>query len=245
MYRSCDGVADIENVQTPINQHNKIKFVDSEIRKIQERLAALGSKKLQNINLLEEQRYSILDNVQDIERCLMEHIRKLKADTIDALNKQCTNTKEELMSDINLINDTRNNVERSRNQLKTLSRVDSRQQFVQLKLTQRYVTDAKELIENNKYIWTKSVSFTENIGLKTSLSTATTLGHLQMKLIKGTVASVNDLVDNDLVVTKAVSTNENTDLMAALVSATSLGHIRARKKKRSAYGQYKVNQRKI
>ncbi|XP_053378955.1 uncharacterized protein LOC128548377 [Mercenaria mercenaria] len=70
-------------------------------------------------------------------------------------------------------------VDKSTSMLQTVSDMDARQQFVQMKLIKRTIKDAKKLFEEADSQGTRVARFTENADLKTVLTTVTELGRLE------------------------------------------------------------------
>ncbi|XP_053378954.1 uncharacterized protein LOC123534942 [Mercenaria mercenaria] len=178
-HRACESVKNIEDVTTPFLQQNEIQGLQDEAKAIHDQLIAANKKKQKNVGSFEEQRNEILRNIQDIERNITEHIGKLKREAVESLNKMYSEINRGMESEITLTANTITEVDKSTSMLQTVSNIDARQQFVQMKLIQRTVKDAKKLFEESESQGTKVARFTENADLKTVLMTATELGRLE------------------------------------------------------------------
>ncbi|XP_053390424.1 uncharacterized protein LOC128546207 [Mercenaria mercenaria] len=82
-------------------------------------------------------------------------------------------------SEINLTANTITAVDKSTSILQSVSNMDARQQFVQMKLIQRTVKDAKKVFDESESQGTRVARFIENADLKTVIMTATDLGRLE------------------------------------------------------------------
>ncbi|XP_053374847.1 E3 ubiquitin-protein ligase TRIM33-like [Mercenaria mercenaria] len=177
-HRACSGVTGIEEIKTSSIQQMEVDRLQNDTRNIQERLADTDKKKQKNIDCLEEQRDEIFTKIEDVERGLIEHIRKLKREAVSTLNKDYTLVKEKLKSGITLIANMKKEIENASSQSQTFTSMDVGQQFVQMKLIQQTVNDAVKLVEDSEAKGSKVLCFTENADLKTSIMTATSLGHV-------------------------------------------------------------------
>ncbi|XP_053388949.1 uncharacterized protein LOC123554577 [Mercenaria mercenaria] len=82
-------------------------------------------------------------------------------------------------AEITLTANTIREVDKSTSMLQTVSNMDARQQFVQMKLIKRTVKDAKKLFKESESQGTRVARFIENADLKTVIMTATDLGRLE------------------------------------------------------------------
>ncbi|XP_045171301.2 uncharacterized protein LOC123533636 [Mercenaria mercenaria] len=178
-HRACESVKNIEDVTTPFVQQNEIHELQDESKAVSDQLKAANKNKQINVGSLEEQRSEILRNIQDIERNIIEHIGKLKREAVESLNKRYSEINSEMESEITLMANTITEVDKSTSMLQSLSNMDARQQFVQTKLIQRTVKDAKKLFEKSESQGTRVVRFIENADLNTVIMTATDLGRLE------------------------------------------------------------------
>ncbi|XP_053388204.1 uncharacterized protein LOC128551382 [Mercenaria mercenaria] len=178
-HRACESVKNIEDVTTPFVQQNEIQGLQDEAKAIHEQLIAANKKKQKNVGSFEEQRNEILRNIQDIERNIIDHIGKLKREAVESLNKRYSEINREMESEITLTANTITDVDKLTSMLQSVSNMDARQQFVQVKLIQRTVKDAKKLFEESESQGTRVARFTENADVKTVLMTATELGRLE------------------------------------------------------------------
>ncbi|XP_053376130.1 uncharacterized protein LOC123534284 [Mercenaria mercenaria] len=176
-HRACSGVSGIEEMKTTSVQQQEVERLQNDTRNIQERLADTDKKTKKNIDCIEEQRDGILTKVEEVEKSLIEHIRKLKREAMDTVNKDYTSVKEELKSNITLIANMKKEIENASSQFQTFTSMDVGQQFVQMKLIQQTVNDAVKLVEDSEAKGSKALCFTENTDLKTSIMTATSFGH--------------------------------------------------------------------
>ncbi|XP_053375717.1 uncharacterized protein LOC128547337 [Mercenaria mercenaria] len=177
-HRSCNGVSETEDMHTSLVHQKEVQHLEMQTRNIQERLLAVDRKTQKNLDSLEEQRVDMLAKIEEVEQNLIEHIRKLKHEAITTLNKGYTSEKEDLKYTINKTAETKKEIETVSSQLQTLTRMEAGQQFVQMKLIQQTVNDAVKLIEKREATGSKALCFTENTDLKTSILTATSLGHV-------------------------------------------------------------------
>ncbi|XP_053375832.1 uncharacterized protein LOC123534632 isoform X2 [Mercenaria mercenaria] len=177
-HRSCNDVSEIEDVHTSFVHQKEVQRLQDQTRNIQERLIAIDRKTQKNIDSLEEQRDDVLAKIEEIEKNLIEHIRKLKYEAISTLNKDYTSEKEELKHSINIMTNTKKEIENASSQLQTFTSMEAGQQFVQMKLIQQTVKDAVKLVEEREATGSKTLCFTENTDLKTSIMAATPLGHV-------------------------------------------------------------------
>ncbi|XP_045172373.2 uncharacterized protein LOC123534268 [Mercenaria mercenaria] len=178
-HRACESIKNIEDVTTPFFQQNEIQGLQDEAKAIHEQLIAANKKKQKNVGSFEKQRNEILRNIQDIERNVIEHIGKLKREAAESLNKMYSEINSEMESEITLTANTITEVDKLTSMLQTVSNMSFRQQFVQMKLIQRTVKDAKKLFEESESHGTRVARFTENTDLKTVIMTATDLGRLE------------------------------------------------------------------
>ncbi|XP_053375843.1 uncharacterized protein LOC123535216 [Mercenaria mercenaria] len=177
-HRSCNDVSEIEGVHKSLVHQSEVQRLQDQTRNIQERLIAIDRKTQKNIVSLEKQRDDVLAKIEEIERSLIEHIRKLKHEAISTLNKDYTSEKEELKYNINKMANTKKEIETVSSQLQTFTSMEAGQQFVQMKLIQQTVNDAVKLVEEREATGSKALCFTENTDLKTSIMTATSLGRV-------------------------------------------------------------------
>ncbi|XP_053378474.1 uncharacterized protein LOC123534503 [Mercenaria mercenaria] len=175
-HRTCESVKYIEDITTPSVQQNEKQGLQDEAKAIHDQLIAANKKKQKNVGSLEEQRNEILRNIHDIERNLIEHIGKLKREAVESLNKRYSEINSEMESEITLTANTITEVDKSTSMLQSVSNMNARQQFVQMKLIKRTVKDAKKLFEESEPHATRVARFTENVDLRTVLMTATELG---------------------------------------------------------------------
>ncbi|XP_053375718.1 uncharacterized protein LOC128547338 [Mercenaria mercenaria] len=178
-HRSCNGVSEIEDMHTSLVHQKVVQHLEMQTRNIQERLLAVDRKTQKNLDSLEEQRVDILAKIEEVEQNLIEHIRKLKHEAITSLNKGYTSEKEDLKYTINKTAETKKEIETVSSQLQSFTSMKAGQQFVQMKLIQQTVIDAVKLIEEREATGSKTLGFTENTDLKTSILTATSLGHVK------------------------------------------------------------------
>ncbi|XP_053375811.1 uncharacterized protein LOC123534637 [Mercenaria mercenaria] len=177
-HRSCNDVSEIEDTHTSLVHEQEVQRLQNQTRNIQERLIAIDRKTQKNIDNIEQQRDDVLAKIEDIERNLIEHIRKLKHEAIGALNKDYTSEKEDLMYNTSMVANSKKEIETVSSQLQTVTSMEAGQQFVQMKLIQQTVNDAVKVVEEREATGSKTLCFTENTDLKTSILTATTLGHV-------------------------------------------------------------------
>ncbi|XP_053375808.1 uncharacterized protein LOC123533882 isoform X2 [Mercenaria mercenaria] len=177
-HRSCNDVSEIEDMHTSLVDQQEVQRLQNQTRNIQERLIAIDRKTQKNIDSIEQQRDDVLAKIEDIERSFIEHIRKLKHGAIGALNKNYTSEKENLQYNINMMANSKKEIETVSSQLQTVTSIEAGQQFVQMKLIQQTVNDAEKLVEEREATGSKALCFTENTDLKTSILTAKTLGHV-------------------------------------------------------------------
>ncbi|XP_045172409.2 uncharacterized protein LOC123534301 [Mercenaria mercenaria] len=177
-HRACSGVTNIEEIETTSVQQKELERLQNDTRNVQERLALNDKNTQKNIDRIEEQRDGIITKVEGVEKSLIEHIRKLKREAMNTVNKDYTSVKEEMKSDITLIANMKVEIENASSQLRTFSSMDAGQKFVQMKLIQQTVNDAVKVVEDSEAKGSKTLCFTENGDLKTSIMTATFLGHV-------------------------------------------------------------------
>ncbi|XP_053376034.1 transcription intermediary factor 1-beta-like [Mercenaria mercenaria] len=175
-HRACSGVTGIEEIKTSSIQQMDVDRLQHDTRNIQDCLADTDKTTQKNIDCIEEQRDCILTKIEAVERSLIEHIRKLKREAVDTLNKDYTLVKEELKSSIALIANKKIEIENASSQFQTFTSMDAGQQFVHMKLIQKTVNDAVKLVEDSEAKGIKALCFSENTDLKTSVMTATSLG---------------------------------------------------------------------
>ncbi|XP_053390421.1 uncharacterized protein LOC128553313 [Mercenaria mercenaria] len=178
-HRACENVNNIDEMPTSLVQQNDIQLLQFETKDVHDKLVAANKKKQKNVASLEVQRKGILNNIQDIENTLTEYIRKLKREAVESLNKTCSEVNGKLESEINLMANTITEVDKSRSILQTVNRMNARQQFVQIKLTERTVKDAKKLLEESESEGTRIARFTENADLRSILTTVADLGRVE------------------------------------------------------------------
>ncbi|XP_053378961.1 uncharacterized protein LOC123534753 [Mercenaria mercenaria] len=177
-HRSCNDVSEIEDMHTSLVHQKEVQHLEMKTRNIQERLITIDKKTQKNMDSLEEQRVDILAKIEEVERNLIEHIRKLKHEAITTLNKDYTSEKEDLKYTINKTAETKKEIETVSSQLQTFTSIEAGQQFVQMKLIQQTVNDAVKLVEEREATGSKALCFTENTDLKTTILTATSLGRV-------------------------------------------------------------------
>ncbi|XP_053390418.1 uncharacterized protein LOC128553310 [Mercenaria mercenaria] len=178
-HRACENVKSIDDITTSLVQQNDIQRLQFETKAVHDQLVAANKKKQKNVASLEVQRSDILHNIQDIENTIVEYIGKLKREAVESLNKTCSEVNGKLESEISLMANTITEVDKSKGILQTVNRVDARQQFVQIKLIERTVKDAKELFEESESEGTRIARFTENADLRSILTTVTDLGRVE------------------------------------------------------------------
>ncbi|XP_053388954.1 uncharacterized protein LOC128551995 [Mercenaria mercenaria] len=178
-HRACENVKSIDDMATSLVQQNDIQRLQFETKAVHDQLVAANQKKQKNVASLEVQRSSILNNIQDIENTIIEYIRELKKEAVESLNKTCLEVNGELESEINLMANTITEVDKSASMLQTVNKADARQQFVEMKLIERTVKDAKKLLEGSESEGTRIVRFTENADLRSILRTVADLGRVE------------------------------------------------------------------
>ncbi|XP_053390423.1 uncharacterized protein LOC123533635 [Mercenaria mercenaria] len=178
-HRACESVKNIEDVTKPFVQQIEIQGLQDEAKAVRDQLIAANKKKQKNVGSFEEQRNEILRNIKDIERNIIEHIGKLKREAVESLTKMYSEINSEMESEITLTANKIAEVDKSTSMLQSVSNMDARQQFVQMKLIQRTVKDAKKLFEESESEGARVACFTENADLKTSIMNATELGRLE------------------------------------------------------------------
>ncbi|XP_053376409.1 uncharacterized protein LOC123535215 [Mercenaria mercenaria] len=178
LQRACSGVTEIEGRKTTSIQQTDLERLQNDTRKIQERVLDTDKKLHKNIDCLEEQRDDILTKIEDVERSLIEHIQKLKRETINTLNKDFTSTKEGLNSKIDLIAFMKKDIENASSQLQSFTRMDARQQFFRTKLIRNTINDTVNLFGDIEEKGSKALWFKENANVNNSVMIATSLGHV-------------------------------------------------------------------
>ncbi|XP_053392064.1 E3 ubiquitin-protein ligase TRIM71-like [Mercenaria mercenaria] len=178
-HRSCDDVNKIEDkLESCVNQ-TEIHRVLDETKNALETIKTVVVKQKKNIVSLEEQRNVIQDKLEDVKTSLIEHILKLKKETSDSVDKIYAKTKEELEFDINVSTNMIQNLEKTLEQMQLVHNLDAGQQFIQMKLVKMNLTDANKLHSNSESNGTKSICFTENTDLVTSVMTAVAFGQVR------------------------------------------------------------------
>ncbi|XP_053390422.1 uncharacterized protein LOC128553314 [Mercenaria mercenaria] len=176
---ACENVKSIDDMPTSLIQQNDIQRLQFETKAVHDQLVAAKKKKQKNVASLEVQRSGILHNIQDIENTIGEYIGKLKREAVENLNKTCLEANGKLESEINLMANTITEVDKSKSILQTVNRVDAGQRFVQIKLIERSVKDAKKLFEESQSEGTRIARFTENANLRSILTTVAELGRVE------------------------------------------------------------------
>ncbi|XP_053375004.1 uncharacterized protein LOC123534039 [Mercenaria mercenaria] len=177
-HRVCNDVTGIEEIKITSVQQKEVERLQNCTRNIQERLAHTDKNTEKNIHCIQEQRNIILTKVEEVERSLIEHIRKLKNEAIIAVNTDYTSIKEELTSNLTMVANMKKEIEKASSQWRIFISMDAGQQFVQMKLIQQTVSDAEKLVEDSEAKGSKNLCFTESTDLKTSILSATSLGHV-------------------------------------------------------------------
>ncbi|XP_053388955.1 uncharacterized protein LOC128551997 [Mercenaria mercenaria] len=178
-HRACENVKSLDDMTTFLIPQNDIQRLQFETKAVHDQLVAANKKKQKNVDSLEVRRSDILHNIEDIENTIVEYIGKLKSEAVVSLNKTCSEVNGKLESEISLMADAITEVDKSKSTLQTVNRVDARQQFVQIKLIERTVKDAKKLFEESESEGTTIVRFTENADLKSILTTVADLGRVE------------------------------------------------------------------
>lgn len=151
-----------------------------ETRAVTENIESIGELRNHDISSLEEQRSKVFQQLQEMERSLTEHIWKLKREATESLNKNYEEVKGDLDRESTLIKNLIEEAKESKHKLLTITSVEVAQQFVQKKLIQRTLHDAKKLFEEKKSKKVGGLTFVENAELKTSVMRATYLGQICM-----------------------------------------------------------------
>ncbi|XP_053388738.1 myosin heavy chain, clone 203-like [Mercenaria mercenaria] len=178
-HRPCDGVNKIEDkLESSVNQ-TEIHRVLDETKNALETIKTVVVKQQKNIVSLEEERNATQDKLEDVKTSLVEHILKLKKETSDSVDKIYAKTKEELEFEINVSTNMIKNLEKMLELMQLVHNLDAGQQFIQMKLVKMNLTDANKLHSNSESNGTKSVCFTENTDLITSVMTAVAFGDVR------------------------------------------------------------------
>ncbi|XP_053390420.1 uncharacterized protein LOC128553312 [Mercenaria mercenaria] len=178
-HRACEKIKSIDDMTTSFIQQNDIQRLQFETKAVHDQLVAANKKKQKNVASLEVLRNDILHNIQDKANTIAEYIGKLKREAVESLNKTCSEVNGKLESEIKLMANTITEVDKSESILQTVNRVDARQQFVQIKLIERTVKDAKKLFEESESEGTRIARFTENAELRRILTTVADLGRVE------------------------------------------------------------------
>ncbi|XP_053388737.1 uncharacterized protein LOC128551841 [Mercenaria mercenaria] len=178
-HRSCAGVNNIEDKLEPCVNQTEIHQVLDETKNALETIKAVVVKQQKNIVSLKEQRNVIQDKLEDVKTSLIEHILKLKMETSYFIDETYAKTKEELEFEINVSTNMIKNLEKTLEQMQLVHNLDARQQFIQMKLVKITLTDTNTLHSNSELNGTKSICFTENTDLVTSVMTANAFGQVK------------------------------------------------------------------
>ncbi|XP_053392044.1 E3 ubiquitin-protein ligase TRIM71-like [Mercenaria mercenaria] len=180
-HRLCEGVNRIEDESKSLVDQTEINHVLDETRNATDRIKALIIKQQKNKTSLEEQRNHIEDKLEKDEIRLIEHIRKLKRETSESLDKSYADMNGELESEISVSTYMIQNLKKTSEQLQSIAGMDAVQQFVQMKLMKKTVTEANKLHVNSESNGTKSVYFTENTDLINLVMEAFALGKVRTR----------------------------------------------------------------
>ncbi|XP_045212848.2 uncharacterized protein LOC123563843 [Mercenaria mercenaria] len=178
-HRSCEGVIRIEDEPKSCVNQTEINRVLDETRNATDRIMALIIKQQKNKTSLEEQRNKIEEKLEKDKIRLIEHIRKLKRETSESLDKSYAKINGEIESEISVSTNMIQNLKKTSEQLQSVAGMDAVQQFIQMKLMKKTVTEANKLHADVESNGTKSVCFTENTDLITSVMSANTFGEVR------------------------------------------------------------------
>ncbi|XP_053399995.1 uncharacterized protein LOC123559142 [Mercenaria mercenaria] len=144
-HRSCGDVTCLTDAAGSSFQQNEADRLQEEYESIKEVLTVSERKKKENLILLEEKRNTIEKRLQEIEEDLVEHIKMLSKQDKTNLNKTYYKVKEELESDITKLNRKISEMGKVRGQFQATTEVNQENRFVQFKLYQQSMNDAKNL----------------------------------------------------------------------------------------------------
>ncbi|XP_053388736.1 transcription intermediary factor 1-alpha-like [Mercenaria mercenaria] len=180
-HRSCRGVNRIEDEPKSYVNQTEINQMLDETRNATKRIKALVIKQQEKKTYLEDKRNHTEEKLDKDEIRLIEHIRKLKRETFESVDKVFADMDGELDSAISASTNSLQNLEKTSEQLQSVAGMDAVQQFVQMKLMKKTVTEANKLHADVESNGTKSVCFTENTDLITSVMGAVALGKVRTK----------------------------------------------------------------
>ncbi|XP_053392531.1 uncharacterized protein LOC123563860 [Mercenaria mercenaria] len=178
-HRTCRDVTSLTDAAVSDFQQNEIDRLQEESKSINELLLNVEKTKQENVVLLKEKRKQIQRRVQEIEDNLIEHIKTLSEQANAALEETYSKVKDELESDIAVVNRRRSEVEKVNEQLHSKTEVNQEQRFVKAKLCQQIINDAKNLhakIESGGQV---SVEFEESSNVKEQFLEVKSLGKIE------------------------------------------------------------------
>ncbi|XP_053399994.1 E3 ubiquitin-protein ligase TRIM33-like [Mercenaria mercenaria] len=177
-HRSCGDVTSLTDAAGSDFQQIEADRLQEEYESLKEVLRISEKKKKENLVSVEETRKTIEKRLQEIEEALVEHIKMISQQDKTSLNETYCKVKDELESDITKLNRRLSEMERVRGQFQATTEVNKENRFVQLKLCQQIMKDAKTLhakFESNGKV---SIDFEENTSVTGQLIEVKSLGKL-------------------------------------------------------------------
>ncbi|XP_053399993.1 E3 ubiquitin-protein ligase TRIM71-like [Mercenaria mercenaria] len=177
-HRSCGAVTSLTDAAGSNFHQNDANCLQEEYVSTKEVLTVSEKEKKENLNSLEEKRNTIEKRLQEIEEALIEHIKMLSQQDKTNLSEIYFKVKDKLESDITMLNSRLSEMEKVKGQLHATTEVNQENRFVQFKLCQQIINDAKNLHAQFEYDGKVSIDFTENIRVTGPLMEVDSLGKI-------------------------------------------------------------------
>ncbi|XP_053392534.1 uncharacterized protein LOC123562159 [Mercenaria mercenaria] len=178
-HRTCRDVTNLTDTAVTDFQQNEIDRLHEESESIKELLVDMEKMKQESVVLLKEKRKEIQRRVQEIEDRMIEHIKTLSKQANVSLDETYAKVKDELESDIAVVNRRRSEVEKVNEQLRSKTEVNQEQRFVKVKLCQQIINDAKNVhakLESDSQV---SVEFEESSNVTEQFLAVKSLGKIK------------------------------------------------------------------
>ena len=183
-FRSCIGVKKTEDMYMDYPCQTHVHSVFFETKKAEYKVNRLTDKQEQNLTAIKMQRETIQAKLNDTEARLIEHIKVLKGKALACLNNKYSTLKSSLVSSINRLSSTTEELRQAQEQLKSIHNLEREQQFVKVTLIRKIARDANTVITGDTY-HSRSIEFKENTELMNCVIVSDCLGDITSKTENG------------------------------------------------------------
>ncbi|XP_045212891.2 uncharacterized protein LOC123563859 isoform X2 [Mercenaria mercenaria] len=177
-HRTCKDVSSLTDAAGSSFHKNETDRLQEESESMKELLVDMEKTKQRHVVLLKEKKKHIQRRIQEIEVSMLEHIKTLSKQANATLGETYAKVKDELESDIAVVNRRRSEVEKVNEQLQ--SKTDNQEQrFVKVKLCQQIINDAKNIHATFESGGRVSVEFEESSNVKEQFLEVKSLGNIE------------------------------------------------------------------